>query len=51
MEHETDIDYFEVISDSSGNSRLLDVTMKYDSDSNTRLHVHSDGDLGYGKVT
>ena len=51
MEHETDIDYFEVISDSSGNSRLLGVTMKYDSENNKSLLVHSDGGFGYGIVT
>ena len=51
MAHETDIDYFEVISDSSGNSRLLGVTMKYRSDDNKSLRVHSNGDLGYGSVT
>ena len=51
MAHETDIDYFDQISDRSGNSKTTGVTVKYDGDNNKCLHAHQSGDLGYGIVT
>ena len=45
MKHETDIDYFDLISDSSGNSKVLGVTVKYDGDNNKCLYAHLNGGL------